>query len=164
MIIKNNVVAAINKQINNEFNASYAYLALASYFSGRNLDGFATWMRLQAQEEIEHGMKLFNYLHDRDVEVELLQIDKPKQKWASPLKAFEDVYAMEVKQSGAINDLVALADKENEYTTQSILNWFLEEQIEEEAQSLKILEKLRLIGDDASGLLFLDKELGGRPQ
>mgnify|MGYP000261599291 CR=1 FL=1 len=164
MVIKKNVVAAINKQINNEFVASYAYLAMASYFASINLDGFAAWMRAQSQEEIEHGMKLFNYLHDRDVDVELLEIGKPKQKWSSPLDVFEDVYAMEVKQSGAINDLVALADKEKEYTTQSILNWFLQEQIEEEATALRILEKLRLIGKDASGLLFLDKELGGRQQ
>ncbi len=162
MIIKQNVVSAINKQINNEFGASYAYLAMASYFSSINLDGFATWMKLQAKEEIEHGMKLFEYLHNRDADVELLDIKKPKQSWKSPLAAIEDVYAMEVTQSGAICDLVALADKEKEYTTRTILNWFLEEQIEEEANALRILEKLRLIGKEPSGLLFLDKELGGR--
>ncbi len=164
MVIKKNVVAAINKQINNEFAASYAYLAMASYFSSINLDGFADWMKQQANEEIQHGLKLFDYLHDRDTDVDLLQIDKPKQKWKSPLDAFEDVYSMEVKQSAAIHKLVELAAKENEYTTRSILNWFLEEQIEEESTALKILEKLRLVGKDASGLLFLDKDLMGRQQ
>ncbi len=162
MVIKQNVITAINKQINNEFYASYAYLAMASYFSSINLDGFATWMKVQAKEEIEHGMKLFEYLHSRDTSVELHEIKKPKQQWDSPLAALEDVYAMEVAQSGAIHQLVELADKEAEYTTRSILNWFLEEQIEEESNALKILDKLRLVGKEPSGLLFLDKELGGR--
>lgn len=164
MVINQAIVKAINKQINNEFTAAYNYLAMASYFASANLNGFCQWMKFQAKEEIEHGMKLVDYLQDRNTEVELLDIKTPKQKWNTPLNVFEDVYAMEVTQTAAIHALVRLADDKQEYTTRSILNWFLEEQIDEESNALRILDKLRLVGKEPAGLLFIDKEMSGRMQ
>lgn len=164
MQIKQPIIDAVNKQINTELQASYNYLAMASYFSSLNLDGFATWMQKQAQEEIGHGMRLFSYLHERDVRVSLVAIAAPNQAWGSPLEAFEEAYQNEVAVSNEIYKIVTLADQEQEYSMRPILNWLLQEQIEEESTALTILEKMRLVGKEPSGLLFMDKELGARQQ
>jgi ferritin len=156
------IVTAINHQINAEFESGYAYLAMSSYFSEANLDGFAHWTSLQAQEEIQHGMKLFHFLHERDARADLEAVAKPQQNWGSPLEVFELVYKLEKEQSGRIGKLLDLAIAENEHSAKPILHWFLEEQVEEEAAAKKILEKLEMVKGNPAGLLFLDKEFGSR--
>jgi ferritin len=161
--MKSNIIEAIHQQINNEFNSSYAYLAMASWCASKNLDGFAAWMKLQAKEEIEHGMKLYEYLHDRGIKAELRAINKPKADWKNVLDLFQEVCKLEHAQTHAINRLVDLAIEEREHATKTILHWFLEEQVEEEATVQKIKEKLELIQSDPAGILFIDKEMGQRP-
>jgi ferritin len=153
---------AINQQINAEMYSSYLYLSMATYFESKSLGGFSNWMRQQAKEELFHGMKMFDYVCERGGRVTLNAIDKPSAKWKSPLDAFENVLAHEQKVTGLINDLVNLAQKENDHATNIFLQWFVSEQVEEEDTAGSLVDKLKLIGKDANGLFMLDTELGQR--
>lgn len=157
----NEMIKALNTQVNKELYSAYLYLGMAAYFEDVNLKGFAAWMHLQAQEEVSHAMKIYNFILDRGDKVKLLAIDEPPQAWKSPLEIFQASYEHEQKVTRMIHDLVVLATKLNDYATQNFLQWFVAEQVEEEASVLEIVEKLKLSGD-ASGLLFLDAELGKR--
>lgn len=162
MVIKEKVAKAINKQINAELYSSYLYLSMAAHFQALNFTGFSHWLKLQAQEENGHAMKFFEYLIDRGAKVELTAIDAPKAAWKSHLAAFEDVYAHELKVTQLINDLLELAQSENDAASAAMLQWFVTEQVEEEANASAIVEKLKLIKDSTNGLLMLDHELGER--
>ena len=162
MEIKNKIQEAINKQINAELYSSYLYLAMSAFFEENNWRGFAHWMRIQANEENTHAMKLFDYLLERSGKVILEDIKAPKKDWKTPLDVFEAVYKHEVKVTQLINELLNLARQEKDYATESILKWFIDEQVEEEANAKKILEKLKLIKDSVNGLFILDHELGER--
>ena len=153
---------AINQQINAELYSSYLYLSMATYFESISLDGFSNWMRQQAQEELFHAMKMFDFVCARGGRVILQAIDGPPAKWASPLKAFENVLSHEQKVTGLINDLVNLALDERDHATNIFLQWFVSEQVEEEATAGTLVDKLKLIGKDANGLFMLDTELGQR--
>ena len=153
---------ALNKQINRELYSSYLYLAMSAYFKSANMDGFATWMRLQAEEEKAHGMKFYDYVIARGGKVSLLPIEAPKAKWASAGKVFEEVYAHEQKVTGMINALVELAVKEKDHATFEMLQWFVKEQVEEEEHASGILARIRIIGDVPGHLFCLDHELGKR--
>lgn len=162
MVIKEKMQKALNKQINAELYSSYLYLSMAAYFESINLTGFANWMKVQAKEENEHAMKFYNFIIERAGRVILTQIETPKSEWKSPLAVFEDAYAHELKVTSLIEGLVKLARDENDYSSAEMLQWFIKEQVEEEANSLLIVEKLKLIKDAANGLLMLDHELGER--
>jgi len=153
---------AINQQINAEFYSSYLYLAMATYFESISLGGFSNWMRQQVQEELFHAMKMFDFVCERGGRVILEAIDKPPSKWKSPLDAFENVLSHEQKVTGLINDLVNLALDERDHATNIFLQWFVSEQVEEEATAGTLVDKLKLIGKDANGLFMLDTELGQR--
>ncbi len=153
---------ALNKQINRELYSSYLYLAMSAYFKSGNLDGFAKWMRVQAEEEKAHGMKIYDYVIARGGKVALLAIEAPKVKWASAGKVFEEVYAHEQKVTGMINALVELAIKEKDHATFEMLQWFVKEQVEEEENASAILVRIRMIGDVPGHLFCLDHELGER--
>nr|AGF93472.1 ferritin and Dps [uncultured organism] len=153
---------ALNDQINEELNSYYIYLSMEAYFESESLDGFATWMELQAQEEVEHAMRIFRFLNDRGGRVKLQSIEEPKQDWSSPLEAFEDAYEHEQYITKKINELADLADEHDDKATLNMLDWFIEEQVEEEASTEAIVEKLELVGESGSGLLALDKALAGR--
>jgi ferritin len=153
---------AINEQINAELYSSYLYLSMATYFESVSLGGFANWMRQQAQEELFHGMKMFDYVCECGGRVTLKAIDKPLSKWASPLDAFQNVLAHEQKVTGLINDLVNLALEERDHATTIFLQWFVSEQVEEEASAGGLVDKLKMIGKDASALFMLDTDLGQR--
>jgi ferritin len=153
---------AINQQINAEMYSSYLYLSMATYFESKSLGGFSNWMRQQAQEEMFHGMKMFDYVCERGGRVTLDKIDKPPSKWTSPLNAFENVLSHEQKVTGLINKLVDLAQKENDHATNIFLQWFVSEQVEEEDTAGGLVDKLILIGKDANGLFMLDSELAQR--
>lgn len=153
---------ALNEQINAEFFSSYLYLSMSAYFEAAGLPGCAQWMRAQTQEEWFHGMKLFGFVNERGGRVELKAIAAPPAKWPSTLAVFENVLAHEQKVTGLFNDLVDLALKEKDHATNIFLQWFVSEQVEEEAGVGAILGKLKLIGKDSSGLFALDGELGLR--
>ena len=161
-MLKDPVEAALNDQINAELQSEHLYLSVAAYFEDSGLPGFAAWMRAQADEEHAHAMRIYDYVHERDGRVTLGSIDAPQTEWASPKAAFEDAYEHEVKISGMIDDLVALAREENDNATENMLQWFVAEQVEEEATAQAILDKLRHVGDDGPGLLMIDQELGQR--
>jgi ferritin len=153
---------AFNKQINAELYSGYMYLAMSSYFSTVNLPGFAAWMKVQAGEELGHAMKLFGYVVERGGTVVLDAVDKPPAKWASPLKTFEEVYKHEVKVTGLIDKLAELAAAEKDHASGVFLQWFINEQVEEEASADAIVQKLKMIKDAPGGLFMLDRELGQR--
>jgi len=153
---------AINQQINAELYSSYLYLSMATYFEAISLSGFSNWMRQQAQEELFHGMKMFDFVCERGGRVTLKTIDQPPAKWASPLDVIKIVLSHEQKVTGLINDLVNLALDERDHATNIFLQWFVSEQVEEEDTAGSLVEKLKLIGKDANGLFMLDTELGQR--
>ena len=153
---------AINQQINAEIYSSYLYLSMATYFESISLGGFSNWMRQQAQEELFHGMKMFDFVCERGGRVTLMAIEKPASKWASPLDAVKNVLSHEQKVTGLINDLVNLAQDERDHATNIFLQWFVSEQVEEEDTAGSMVDKLKLIGKDANGLFMLDTELGQR--
>ncbi len=153
---------AMNEQINKEMFSSYLYLSMAAYFEGKNLPGFAHWMRVQGREEMGHALKFFDYLHDRNGHVALEAIGKPAAKWASPLAAFEAARKHEESVSASIRGLYDLAVKEKDYASQALLQWFIVEQVEEEKTGREIVDTLTMIGDNRAGLFMYDKELGRR--
>ncbi|MEF8848488.1 MAG: ferritin [Candidatus Thermoplasmatota archaeon] len=161
-MIKEKIEEAINNQINAELWSAYLYLSMSTYFESKSLGGFANWMRNQAQEEVAHAMRFYNYVNDRGGRVKLQPIEKVPTDWKSPLDVFQETYKHEQKVTEMINDLVDLASKENDHATYNMLQWFVEEQVEEEDSAEEIVEKLKLIGDSGNGLLRLDKELGQR--
>ncbi len=156
------VVEALNAQINNELTASYAYLSMAAFFDSVSLPGFATWFRAHAQEEIEHGMRIYDYLVRRDLRVELKGIDTPQLDYGTPAKALATALEMEKTVTGQIHALFELAHAEKEYPTLTMLNWFLEEQIEEEDTFRDMVEKVEAAGDNRWHMLTLDAQVGGR--
>jgi ferritin len=155
---------ALNEQIVHELHSAYIYLSMAAYFEGQGLAGFASWMRLQSREEIEHAMKIFDFLHDRGETVTLGAIPAPPVGFDSPLDAFRKAYEHERKISGLIHKLYELAVKENDYPTQVMLHWFIDEQVEEEKITGDVVAKLEMIGDHKPALLMLDHRLGKREE
>jgi ferritin len=153
---------AFNDQINAELYSAYLYLSMAAYFQGMNLLGFANWMRCQSQEELLHAMKFYNFIHDRNGEVQLAAIQGPPTEWKSPLNAFEEAYKHEQKVSSLINNLVDLAIQEKDHAANSFLQWFVTEQVEEESSADGVVQQLKLAGDHGSGIFLLDRELAAR--
>lgn len=161
-MLKETIQNALNAQLAREMYSSNLYLAMSGYFQSINLKGFAHWMRLQAQEETTHAMKFFDYMLERGGLVQVGTIDAPPSKWESPLAAMEDALKHEQFITQNINSLADLAIKEGDHATQIFLQWFVTEQVEEEANVGEIVEKLKLIGDWKGGLLMIDNELGKR--
>lgn len=153
---------AISEQIKNELYSAYMYLSMAAYFESVSLPGFAHWMRMQFQEETMHGLKFFDYVHERGGRVDLRAIDQPPVEFESPLDVFKKTLEHERLVTSLINDLYALAVKENDYATQVMLHWFIEEQVEEEDAASSILDTLEMIGDKPQALVMMDRELGSR--
>lgn len=154
--------AALNEQIIAELYSSYFYLAMNSYFESVSLSGFSHWMRQQAQEEMMHAMKIYDYLHERGGKAKLTAIDEPPAEWQSALEVFKDVLAHEQKVTSLINDLVNLAIDERDHATNAFLQWFVTEQVEEEASVGAVVDRLEMIGEDTAGLFALDLELAKR--
>ena len=161
-MLSDKMEAAINQQINAEMYSSYLYLSMATYFESISLGGLANWMRQQAQEEMFHGMKMFDFVCERGGRVILKAIDQPPSEWSSVLDVIKNVLAHEQKVTGLINDLVNLALDERDHATNIFLQWFVSEQVEEEDTAGGLVDKLKLIGGDANGLFMLDTELANR--
>ncbi|MEM0466407.1 MAG: ferritin [Candidatus Thermoplasmatota archaeon] len=153
---------SLNKQINAELWSAYLYLSMASYFEALNLKGFANWMWVQAREETTHAMRIYQHVVDRGGRVFLTSIDTVPTEWKSPLHAFEETLTHEEKVTSMINNLVNIAISEKDHATGAMLQWFVNEQVEEEASAHDIIQQLKLIGKDTSGLFMLDKQLGTR--
>lgn len=153
---------AMNEQINKELFSSYLYLSMAAYFEEKNLSGFAHWMRVQAQEEREHAMKFYDFILERGGRVLLKGIDAPKTEWNSNLEVVEEVAAHEAKVTASIYALYELALKEKDYPAQIMLQWFINEQVEEEKNAAEIVATLNLIEERGTAVLMLDKQLGKR--
>jgi ferritin len=161
-MIKKKIQNAFNDQIQHELYSAYLYLSMATYLHSLGLDGMAQWMRVQCLEEQMHAMKFFDSLVERDGRVELKALKAPPIEWKSPLEAFEAAYAHEQFITGKINALVKLAETEKDYASKSLLQWFVDEQVEEEATASKNVQMLEMVGDSGQGLLMLDRELGAR--
>lgn len=163
MAIDPKIQGAINQQINHEMTAAYSYLAMVVYFEQLNLAGFATWMRKQHAEENAHASKLLQYLLDRGGKVELDSIPKPTTDFGSITQVFEAALEMEQKNTAAINALYILARQHDDFATLSHLQWFLDEQVEEEKIMDETLSLVRFAGDDKSALLTLNNQMAKRP-
>jgi len=161
-LLTETVEKALNEQINRELFSAYLYLSMAADFESKNLAGFAKWMKAQSAEELNHAMKLFNYVLERGGHVELMAIEKPQQTWESPLKAFQDAYDHERFITQSIYSLLEIAQSAKDYGTMEFLQWYVKEQVEEEAQADHIVKKLEMINDAPAGMLMLDHELGQR--
>ena len=153
---------AINKQIVAELWSGYIYLSMAAYFDSMSLKGFAGWMRNQAMEEQVHAMKFYNYVNDRGGKVKLGAIEAPPTAWKSPQDAFQYGLKHEGKVTALINNLVDLAAKEKDHASSSFLQWYVDEQVEEEASFGGIVDKLRLVAGTKNGLFMIDKEMAAR--
>jgi ferritin len=161
-MIKQNIQEALNKQLNAELFSSYLYLSMAAYFESVNLKGFANWMRVQTQEELVHATKFYDFIIGRGGRVLLSLIEGPSSTWKSPLAVFEHAYEHERKVTALINDLVNLAIAERDHATHNFLQWFVAEQVEEEASADEVVQKIKLMGDASGGLFMLDRELAQR--
>ncbi|MEJ2657046.1 MAG: ferritin [Desulfobacterales bacterium] len=161
-MLSDRIQKALNGQLNAEIYSSYLYLSMNAYFKSVNLDGFANWMYAQAQEELMHAMKFYDFINQRGGRVFLTAIDAPPTDWDSPLAVFEDTLQHEQKVTGLINELVEIAMEDRDHATQIFLQWFVTEQVEEEESVGSVLEQLRLLGDARQGLFMMDRELASR--
>jgi ferritin len=161
-MISKKMEEALNGQVNAELYSAYLYLSMESYFKSLNLNGFANWMRVQTQEELMHAMKIYDFIDERGGRVTLKAIEGPPTQWDSPRAVFEAAYAHEHKVTGLINGLVDLAIKEKDHATNTFLQWFVNEQVEEEASADAIVQQLKMMEDAPGGLFMLDRELAQR--
>ncbi len=153
---------ALNQQINNELAASLNYLAMAAYFDSLSLPGFASWFRAQSQEENDHGMRIYDFVVKRGADVTIDGITAPRGAFNSPVAALESALAMETEVTKQIHALYEMAQDAKEFSAQSMLNWFLDEQVEEEDSFRTLIEQAQAAGDDRWNLLLLDKEVAAR--
>lgn len=161
-MISQSLQDSLNEQIKNEFYSAHVYLSMSSWFDEKGLPGFAKWMRIQYQEELEHGLKIFDFINDRDGRAMVYGFDAPPSEWKSPLDVFENSYEHEQKVTAMINNLYAMAQKEPDYATIVLMQWFISEQVEEEKSAKLVVDQLKMAGDSASAILILDRELGAR--
>ncbi|TET24992.1 MAG: ferritin [Candidatus Cloacimonadota bacterium] len=161
-MLKDKILKALNTQLNAELYSAYLYLSMSAFFESTNLRGFANWMKVQAQEEYMHTMKFYDYILEYGSKVQLMPIDGPQTEWDSSLAVFEHVYKHEQKVTGLINDLVDLARSENDHETSNFLQWFVNEQVEEEASADAALQKIKRAENSPDGLFTVDKDLGKR--
>jgi ferritin len=161
-MLSREIYKALNDQVTHEFYASHLYLAMSAYFESQNLPGFARWMRIQSEEERGHAMRFFDYITDRGNSAELQAIAQPPSEFQSPLDVFQQALAHEQRVTALIHKIYELALNESDYATQTMLHWFITEQVEEEKTASQIIEQLKLTGGQSTALLLLDRELGAR--
>ncbi len=161
-MLSDKLQSALNEQIKHEFYSAYLYLAMSAHFENKSLPGFAKWMRKQAEEEMEHAMKIYDFIHDCGSTVTLQAIEQPPADFGTPLEAFQQALEHEQFITGRINKLYKLALEENDYPTQVMLQWFIEEQVEEEKTASEIVEQLKLTANHGPAILMMDQRLGKR--
>jgi len=158
-MLSETMLAGLNDQINMEMQAYYTYLSMSAYFEDKALKGFASWMFHHSEEEMTHAMKIYNFIHSRRGRVKLGALTEPPHQWNTPLEAVESAVEHEQKVTKSIHKLVKVARDEGDYATDSFLQWFVDEQVEEEEVVDDLIQKLTLIGDFSPGLYLLDREL-----
>ncbi|MEM0340227.1 MAG: ferritin [Acidilobaceae archaeon] len=156
------LLSALNKQLNQELRNAYLYLSMAAYFDSISLSGFAHYFKMQAKEELEHALKIYEHVIDRGQKVELYDVILEKKNWNSVLEAIKDFYEAEVSNTQRIWRLVDLARSVGDKATETFLQWFINEQVEEEKQAMELLAKAEMIGNNIAGLLMLDRMLAER--
>ena len=161
-MLSEKMVKSLNYQINRELYSAYLYLSMASYADSEGLSGFANWFKIQAKEEEYHAEKMYNYVNQQGRRVVLEAIEQPQTDFTSMVGLFEQTLKHEKVVTSLINGLVKLAREENDYATESFLQWYVTEQVEEEANPAEMIQKLKYVGKDGRGLLMLDKELAAR--
>jgi ferritin len=161
-MLNQKVQDAINEQVKNELYSAYLYLAMSAHFENAGLQGFAKWTRMQSEEEVEHAMKLFDYVNERGGRVVLQAIDQPPVEWGTPLDVFEAILGHEQKVTGLIHKLYEVALEEKDYATQVMLHWFIDEQVEEEDSAGLIVDQLKMIANDQGRMLHFDRHIGKR--
>ena len=163
-MINDKVQDAINEQIKNELYSAYLYLAMSAHFEAASLPGFAKWTRMQADEEMEHAMKFFDYLNERGGRVTLHAIDQPPIGYGEPLEVFEMILGHEQKVTGLIHQLYETALEEKDYATQVMLHWFIDEQVEEEDSAGAIVDQLKMVAEHQGTLMHIDRHVGKRAE
>lgn len=161
-MIPKRIEEAFNEQIRYELESAHIYLSMAAWFEAEGLTGMARWMRAQTQEEVTHAMRFYKHVLERGGRVRLQQVAQPPQEWKSALAAFEAAYEHEKFITGKIDGLAKLAEAEGDHASATLLHWFVDEQVEEEASTSRVAQDLRLVGSDGRGVLMLDRELGTR--
>jgi len=161
-MIPKKIEAALNDQLNFELYSAYIYLSMTAHMRFQGLNGFANWLQVQTQEETVHGMGFYNFIIDRGGKVVLKEIAKPKLEWKSPLAVFENVLEHEEIVTSRINNIAALAEAEKDFATRNFIQWYISEQVEEEANANEIINELKLAADSKEALLMLDREKGQR--
>ncbi|HBG59062.1 MAG TPA: ferritin [Porphyromonadaceae bacterium] len=161
-MVSKELETAINKQINAELWSAYLYLSMSTWCAHKGLPGFANWFKVQFQEEQDHALKFMNYLIAKGNRVELAPIEKVETSWDSVLKTFQDTLDHERVVTSLINNLVSIARKENDFATENMLQWFVNEQVEEEETAQGMIDSLKLIGNNGFGVYTMDKELAQR--
>ena len=161
-MINSKLEKAINDQINAEMYSAYLYLSMSAYLESLNLPGFATWMRVQFEEEQFHAMKFFTYLNDRGGRVKLEAIEKPQFEWNNVIEVFEKTLEHEIHVTDLLNNIADIAEAERDRPTKNLMIWFIDEQVEEESTAERIINELKLINGEGHGMLMLDRELGTR--
>ena len=164
MKLEHKLKESLNKQINYELQSSYNYLAMSAWFETTPYKGFSSWMKKQSDEEQMHAMKFYNYLLDRGGSIDLLSIEKPDYQFDTPLSVYQSSLEQEEKVSESIRSLYVIAEDLKDHATKHFLNWFLEEQVEEEKAVKDMIDRLTLVGDHPAGLLSLDAEAAARPE
>jgi len=162
-MIKKKLVEALNKQINEELYSSFLYWSMAAYFEDQNLTGFANWTKIQAEEEYLHARKFYDYMVHVGGKVLFDKINAPKTDWKNIEDVFQDVLNHEIHITECINNLMTLANKENDHATASFLKWFVDEQVEEISNAEQLLHEIKMIGENKQGIFMLDRELKARP-
>jgi len=162
MQISNKIETAFNEQIREELESAYIYLSMAAYFEAQNLPGMAQWMRAQSQEEVEHAMKFFAHINERGGRVQLKALNAPPIEFGGPTDAFQKALEHEQQITRRIHDLYRLSTEENDYASLSMLQWFVDEQVEEEDNVGQVVEMLKLAGEKGTALFMLDRQLGQR--
>jgi len=162
-MLNKKIEKAFNEQVNAELFSAYLYYSMSAYFASLNLPGFAHWMRVQALEETTHAHRFYSFIVERGGKVNMAAVADPDNSWETPLAAFQAAYQHELKITGMINSLVDLAIKQSDHAANNFLQWFVSEQVEEEASVDEVVQKLKLIGGaDGGGLFLIDRELAAR--
>lgn len=161
-MINEKVEDVLNAQINKEFYSAYLYLAMSAYFDEIGLYGFANWTKVQAREEVDHGMILFDYIIDRNGTVNLQQIDMPEKSFENPLQVFNKIYEHERSVTESIECVASMSEEECDMATRNFINWYIAEQVEEESNVMDVISKLKMFADDKTALYLYDKELKER--
>ena len=161
-MIKKAVEEALNEQINAEFQSAYLYLSMSAYFQASGLAGYANWMRVQYQEELAHATRFFDYVNERGGRVQLSPIKDVQVDFSGVINVFEETLVHEQMVTSLINRLMDISIQESDHATKSFLQWFVDEQVEEEANVEQILNNLKLIKGEGQGLLMMDREMKTR--